>query len=142
MLEYHVIFTLYHSLFCCRQYFILTFKDKPLELWDMKTLTILREMSSKLPIPTALVSESILHRSTTLCCFRDSIDGCFRDSSFYHTKVLMSPALALLNISLSQLCLIRYLYYPTNNIFGCVYRNHPAHVSVQVSCKHHSLQLQ
>ncbi|XP_053406773.1 WD repeat-containing protein 11-like [Mercenaria mercenaria] len=37
-----------------KQYFIITFKDKPLELWDMKTLTILREMSKSVPHPTAL----------------------------------------------------------------------------------------
>ncbi|XP_052225390.1 WD repeat-containing protein 11-like isoform X2 [Dreissena polymorpha] len=37
-----------------RQYFTLAFKEKPLELWDLKTLTILREMSSKLPLPTAM----------------------------------------------------------------------------------------
>lgn len=43
--------------FFFRQYFILSFKDKPLELWDLKTLTILREMSSKMPSATALVSQ-------------------------------------------------------------------------------------
>ncbi|WAR21719.1 WDR11-like protein [Mya arenaria] len=37
-----------------KQYFILVFKEKPLELWDMKTLTILREMTKKIAIPTAL----------------------------------------------------------------------------------------
>lgn len=37
-----------------KQYFILVFKDKPVELWDLKTLTILREFSKYLPHPTAL----------------------------------------------------------------------------------------
>ncbi|KAL5022239.1 hypothetical protein ScPMuIL_001394 [Solemya velum] len=37
-----------------RQYFILAFKDKPFELWDLKTLTILRETGKNLPRPVAL----------------------------------------------------------------------------------------
>ena len=37
-----------------KQYFLVAFKDKPLELWDLKALTMLRGMSHKLPFPTAL----------------------------------------------------------------------------------------
>ena len=37
-----------------KQYFLVAFKDKPLELWDLKALTMLRGMSQKLPFPTAL----------------------------------------------------------------------------------------
>ena len=37
-----------------KQYFLVAFKDKPLELWDLKSLTMLRGMSHKLPFPTAL----------------------------------------------------------------------------------------
>ncbi|KAL3863810.1 hypothetical protein ACJMK2_005541 [Sinanodonta woodiana] len=37
-----------------KQYFIITFRDKPLELWDMRSLIILREMSKGIPQPTAL----------------------------------------------------------------------------------------
>lgn len=37
-----------------KQYFLVSFKDKPLELWDLKALTLLRGMSHKLPYPTAL----------------------------------------------------------------------------------------
>ena len=37
-----------------RQYFIVAFKDKPLELWDLHTLTMLRETGKSLPHPTAL----------------------------------------------------------------------------------------
>ena len=39
---------------CCRQYIVFGFKDKPLELWDMKTMTMLREMGKSIPRPTAL----------------------------------------------------------------------------------------
>ncbi|XP_071090050.1 WD repeat-containing protein 11-like isoform X1 [Haliotis cracherodii] len=38
-----------------RQYFVLAFKDKPLELWDMRTLTIIRELPKAFPRPTAAV---------------------------------------------------------------------------------------
>jgi hypothetical protein len=37
-----------------RQYFIVGFKDKPLELWDLQSLTMLRETGKSLPYPTAL----------------------------------------------------------------------------------------
>ncbi|XP_078310578.1 WD repeat-containing protein 11-like [Crassostrea virginica] len=39
---------------CLKQYFIVAFKDKPLELWDLHTLTMLRETGKSLPHPTAL----------------------------------------------------------------------------------------
>ncbi|XP_056005072.1 WD repeat-containing protein 11-like [Ostrea edulis] len=39
---------------CLKQYFIVGFKDKPLELWDLQTLTMLRETGKSLPYPTAL----------------------------------------------------------------------------------------
>lgn len=39
---------------CLKQYFIVGFKDKPLELWDLQTLTMLRETGKSLPHPTAL----------------------------------------------------------------------------------------
>lgn len=41
-----------------RQYLAVVFKDKPLELWDVRTCTILREMSKNFPAITALVSYS------------------------------------------------------------------------------------
>lgn len=37
-----------------RTYFVIGFKDKPTELWDVKTLTMLRETGKSLPIPTAM----------------------------------------------------------------------------------------
>ncbi|XP_062608661.1 WD repeat-containing protein 11-like isoform X2 [Saccostrea cucullata] len=39
---------------CLKQYFIVGFKDKPLELWDLQTMTMLRETGKSLPHPTAL----------------------------------------------------------------------------------------
>lgn len=37
-----------------KQYFILTFKDKPLELWDLRFQTIIRELPRSFPRPTAV----------------------------------------------------------------------------------------
>ena len=42
-----------------RQYLAVVFKDKPLELWDVRTCTILREMSKNFPAITALVSYNL-----------------------------------------------------------------------------------
>ncbi|XP_041368583.1 WD repeat-containing protein 11-like [Gigantopelta aegis] len=38
-----------------KQFFVLGFKDKPLELWDLKSLTIIRELPKTFPRPTAIV---------------------------------------------------------------------------------------
>ena len=40
----------------CRQYFVLMFKDKPFELWDLRSGTLLRQMPKNFPHITALVS--------------------------------------------------------------------------------------
>ncbi|OWF51700.1 WD repeat-containing protein 11-like isoform X2 [Mizuhopecten yessoensis] len=37
-----------------KQYFVICFKEKPLELWDLRSLTMLREMGKSIPRPTAL----------------------------------------------------------------------------------------
>ncbi|KAK2530681.1 Wdr11 [Columba guinea] len=37
-----------------KQYLAVVFKDKPLEIWDVRTCTLLREMSKNFPIATAL----------------------------------------------------------------------------------------
>lgn len=42
--------------YCCRQYFIIIYKEKPLEIWDLKNLCLLREMPANFPILSALVS--------------------------------------------------------------------------------------
>ncbi|KAL4232352.1 WD repeat-containing protein 11 [Mactra antiquata] len=45
-----------------KQYFIVAFKDKALELWDIKTMTMLRELGKSMPFPTALEwSPSLRH---------------------------------------------------------------------------------
>lgn len=44
-----------------RQYLVVVFRDKPLELWDIRTGTLLREMAKNFPTVTALVL-------TELCC--------------------------------------------------------------------------
>ncbi|GFO31567.1 WD repeat-containing protein 11 [Plakobranchus ocellatus] len=38
-----------------KQYFVLIFKDKPLELWDLRSKTIIRELPRHFPRPTAAV---------------------------------------------------------------------------------------
>ena len=43
-------------IFIHRQYFIVVIKDRSLQLWDLKNLTVLREMPSSLNSITALVS--------------------------------------------------------------------------------------
>lgn len=38
-----------------RQYFFVVFKDKPMQLWDLRGLTVIREMSRSFPNISALV---------------------------------------------------------------------------------------
>ena len=42
----------------CRQYFVVVFKDKPFELWDLRSGTMLRQMPKNFPHVTALVSDA------------------------------------------------------------------------------------
>ena len=42
-----------------RQYLVVVFRDKPLELWDIRTGTLLREMAKNFPTVTALVLENL-----------------------------------------------------------------------------------
>ncbi|ESP00415.1 hypothetical protein LOTGIDRAFT_140712, partial [Lottia gigantea] len=48
-----------------KQYFVLAFKDKPLELWDLKSLTIIRELPKSFPRPTSTIW-SPSHSSKTM----------------------------------------------------------------------------
>lgn len=41
-----------------RQYLVVVFRDKPLELWDIRTGTLLREMAKNFPTVTALVQRN------------------------------------------------------------------------------------
>lgn len=54
-----MIVRLTHILSFCvhyvRQYFLVIIKDRPLQLWDLKNLTVLREMPSNFSSITALV---------------------------------------------------------------------------------------
>uniref|UniRef100_A0A3Q2HFK8 WD repeat domain 11 n=1 Tax=Equus caballus TaxID=9796 RepID=A0A3Q2HFK8_HORSE len=59
VLVYHLTSGLLHkelSIHSCevKQYLAVVFKDKPLELWDVRTCTLLREMSKNFPAVTAL----------------------------------------------------------------------------------------
>lgn len=42
-----------------RQYLVVVFRDKPLELWDIRTGTLLREMAKNFPTVTALVQTNL-----------------------------------------------------------------------------------
>lgn len=49
-------------IFVLRQYLVVVFRDKPLELWDIRTGTLLREMARNFPTVTALVKYKLLPR--------------------------------------------------------------------------------
>lgn len=49
-----------------RQYLVVVFRDKPLELWDIRTGTLLREMAKNFPTVTALVLTNLF---TNKNCF-------------------------------------------------------------------------
>ena len=38
-----------------RQYMIIALKDKPIEMWNLKTMTLLRQMPKKFPYVSAIV---------------------------------------------------------------------------------------
>lgn len=50
-----------------RQYLVVVFRDKPLELWDIRTGTLLREMAKNFPTVTALVLIYILIKQNFPC---------------------------------------------------------------------------
>lgn len=50
-----------------RQYLVVVFRDKPLELWDIRTGTLLREMAKNFPTVTALVLTDLFFIAE-LCC--------------------------------------------------------------------------
>lgn len=49
-----------------RQYLVVVFRDKPLELWDIRTGTLLREMAKNFPTVTALVLTELFSNRTVL----------------------------------------------------------------------------
>lgn len=55
-----------------RQYLVVVFRDKPLELWDIRTGTLLREMAKNFPTVTALVLTN-LHTNTN--CILKNLDS-------------------------------------------------------------------
>lgn len=56
MLGLKLFFWLSVSVMCAlRQYLVVVFRGKPLELWDIRTGTLLREMAKNFPTVTALV---------------------------------------------------------------------------------------
>lgn len=51
-----------------RQYLVVVFRDKPLELWDIRTGTLLREMAKNFPTVTALVLKNTKKSIDVLNC--------------------------------------------------------------------------
>lgn len=50
-----IIHEVYYNYYFLRQYFIIAFKDDPFELWEIRSLTLLRAMTRHCPVITALV---------------------------------------------------------------------------------------
>lgn len=57
-----------------RQYLVVVFRDKPLELWDIRTGTLLREMAKNFPTVTALVLTN-LHTDKNMVLYNPLIWG-------------------------------------------------------------------
>lgn len=80
-----------------RQYLVVVFRDKPLELWDIRTGTLLREMAKNFPVVTALVKDQ--SQVVKLCPYRQQVARpcckmCFSASHTHtHTHCLMSSRL-------------------------------------------------
>ena len=49
-----------------RQYFVVMFKERPFEIWDLRSLSVLREMPANFPVVTALVCNIALIHHTSL----------------------------------------------------------------------------
>lgn len=56
-------------MFILRQYLVVVFRDKPLELWDIRTGTLLREMAKNFPTVTALVLKNTKKNLSTHCMY-------------------------------------------------------------------------
>ena len=59
--------------FFYRQYFIIIYKEKALEIWDLKNLSLLREMSAQFPLISALVRPSLHYRLVGLILWRSVV---------------------------------------------------------------------
>ena len=53
------ILSLQYLIIFCRQYFVVMFKDKPFELWDLRSASLIRQMPRNFPQVTALVTNVI-----------------------------------------------------------------------------------
>lgn len=59
-------------MFVLRQYLVVVFRDKPLELWDVRTGTLLREMARNFPTVTALVNAKLFLKTFPKKCVNQS----------------------------------------------------------------------
>lgn len=83
-------------MFVLRQYLVVVFRDKPLELWDVRTGTLLREMARNFPTVTALVNtklfpkEQCVNQSPLLkCCSYKQQVTRRRCKMWFRTHMLM-----------------------------------------------------
>lgn len=83
-------------MFVLRQYLVVVFRDKPLELWDVRTGTLLREMARNFPTVTALVNaklfpkEPCVNQSPLLkfCSYKQQVTR-LRCNMWFKTHMLM-----------------------------------------------------
>lgn len=83
-------------MFVLRQYLVVVFRDKPLELWDVRTGTLLREMARNFPTVTALVNaklfpkEQCVNQSPLLkfCSYKQQVTR-LRCNMWFKTHMLM-----------------------------------------------------
>ncbi|KAK7498382.1 hypothetical protein BaRGS_00010336, partial [Batillaria attramentaria] len=66
-----------------KQYFVITFKDKPLELWDLRSQTIIRELPRSFPRPTSVAWSP----SHSLKMKKKLLDSSAEDKTSTHQKL-------------------------------------------------------
>lgn len=75
-----------------RQYLVVVFRDKPLELWDVRTGTLLREMAKNFPTVTALVR---YQTHTAVLLIAQIVAYCFELLCICPSALLFSTAVIL-----------------------------------------------
>ena len=89
-----------NMLICCRQYFVVVFKEKPFELWDLRSGAMLRQMPKNFPHITALVNDALyLIRGLCLCSSLSLLQYCWNK-----TKVSYYPDYRNIQYEFLMLC--------------------------------------
>lgn len=103
-------------MFVLRQYLVVVFRDKPLELWDVRTGTLLREMARNFPTVTALVNTKLFPKEQ---CVNQSPLLKFRSYKQQVTRLRCK-------MWFKTHMLLYYMCKPLNFIFCKDTRTHPA----------------